>query len=68
MAKGRTLIATIHDLRFIEDYDWVICLDHGLVAGQGTHESLIETCEIYRELLDWERKLGVLKMPSKTKK
>ena len=65
MAKGRTLIATIHDMRFIEDYDWIIVLDHGQVAGQGTHESLVENCPDYRELLTWENKLGALNLPSK---
>ncbi len=68
MAKGRTLIATIHDMRLIGDYDWIIVLDHGEVAGQGTHESLIENCPIYCELLDWEGKLGIVSTPKKSKK
>ncbi|MBL93707.1 MAG: hypothetical protein CMF70_00130 [Magnetovibrio sp.] len=68
MAKGRTLIATIHDMRLIGDYNWIIVLDHGEVVGQGTHESLVENCPIYCELLDWEGKLGTVSIPKKSKK
>ena len=30
--------------------DWILVLDDGKCAGQGTHESLLQNCEIYQEI------------------
>lgn len=32
--------------------DFIIVLDDGDVAGMGTHEELLNSCEIYREIYD----------------
>lgn len=34
----------------IRGADKIIVLDHGIVAGVGTHEDLIENCSLYREI------------------
>jgi ABC-type multidrug transport system fused ATPase/permease subunit len=30
--------------------DQILVLDDGLLVGQGTHESLLESCEVYQEI------------------
>lgn len=34
----------------IKDADKIIVLDDGKIAGQGTHEELLESCEVYQEI------------------
>ena len=34
----------------IRDADLIIVLDEGRVAGKGTHQELMETCEVYRQI------------------
>ena len=34
----------------VRDADKICVLSHGRVAGLGTHEELLETCELYREI------------------
>ena len=34
----------------IRDADQIIVLDEGRIVGQGTHESLIKTCEVYQQI------------------
>ena len=58
IANGRTLIATIHDMRFIEDFDWIIVLDQGSVSGQGQHEHLLASCSLYGEMWKLENQIA----------
>ena len=58
IANGRTLIATIHDMRWINNFDWIIVLDSGSVVGQGKHEELLVNCPLYSELWKLEEKIG----------
>jgi len=55
---GRTLLATIHDMRFIDHFDWIIVLNKGSVVGQGKHEDLMENCPLYVEMWDLERQIA----------
>ena len=32
------------------DADLILVMDQGRVAAQGTHEELMKTCDIYREV------------------
>ena len=34
----------------IRTADWLLVLDDGRVVGQGTHEALLRTCEVYQEI------------------
>ncbi|MBQ7378101.1 MAG: ABC transporter ATP-binding protein [Clostridia bacterium] len=38
--------------------DLILVLEDGCVVGQGTHESLLESCEVYREIYDSQFKGG----------
>ena len=50
VATGRTLVVIAHRLSTVVDSDLIVVLDEGRVVGQGTHEELIETVPLYREL------------------
>ena len=34
----------------IRHADWILVLEDGRVAGQGTHEVLLESCKVYQEI------------------
>ena len=42
----------------IKDADKIIVLDNGNVVGIGTHEELLESCEIYKEIHNSQNKEG----------
>lgn len=50
-AKGKTRILVSHDLSTVIDADAILVLDHGRVAGFGTHEELARICPQYIGLL-----------------
>ncbi|MBQ5755959.1 MAG: ABC transporter ATP-binding protein, partial [Erysipelotrichaceae bacterium] len=50
-AKGKTRILVSHDLSTVIDADAILVLDHGRVAGFGTHEELLRSCPQYAVLL-----------------
>ncbi|WP_167143894.1 ABC transporter ATP-binding protein [Canibacter zhoujuaniae] len=50
VAADRTLVVIAHRLATVVDSDLIIVLDEGRVLGQGTHNELIETVPLYREL------------------
>ena len=49
-AADRTLVVVAHRLSTVTDADQIIVLDDGRVAGVGTHASLMESSELYRDL------------------
>ena len=50
VATGRTLIVIAHRLSTVVDSDRIIVLEDGRVAGEGTHEELVQAVPLYREL------------------
>ena len=42
----------------IQDADEIIVLDKGFVVGQGTHNELLKTCDIYKEIYETQIKKG----------
>ena len=34
----------------VVDAEQIIVLDEGKIAGKGTHEQLMQTCDVYREI------------------
>jgi ABC-type multidrug transport system fused ATPase/permease subunit len=47
----RTTIVIAHRLSTIALADRIVLLEHGRVAGDGTHEQLLESSELYREIV-----------------
>lgn len=50
VATGRTLLVIAHRLSTVVDSDQIVVLDRGRVVATGTHEELLETSPLYREL------------------
>lgn len=46
----KTRILITHDLSFARKYDRILVMENGKLVGEGTHESLLETCEMYRHM------------------
>jgi ABC-type multidrug transport system fused ATPase/permease subunit len=50
--KNRTTLMIAHRFQTVISADSIIVLDHGRVAGIGTHSQLLETCGAYRKLYE----------------
>lgn len=48
LMKDRTTIMIAHDLSTIQDSDQIVLIDSGKVDGIGTHETLMESNELYK--------------------
>jgi ABC-type multidrug transport system fused ATPase/permease subunit len=51
VSVGKTSIIIAHRLSTVRDADKIIVMDKGLVVGQGTHDELMETNEVYQNLV-----------------
>lgn len=49
---GVTQVVISQRVSAIRDCDLILVLDEGRLVGQGTHEGLQQTCEVYREICD----------------
>ncbi|MBQ3059398.1 MAG: ATP-binding cassette domain-containing protein [Desulfovibrio sp.] len=52
ISRGRTMLIVSHRLSMLRHADAILVLDKGRLAGQGTHDELYRSCEIYRNLWD----------------
>jgi ATP-binding cassette subfamily B protein len=50
VSDGRTLIVIAHRLSTVIDSDRIIVVEDGRVIGEGTHEELVASVPLYREL------------------
>ena len=48
--KGSTLLIVAQRINTIMDADKIIVLDDGFIAGIGTHQELLESCQVYQEI------------------
>jgi ATP-binding cassette subfamily B protein len=58
LAVGRTTFMIAHRLSTIRHSDLIVVLDHGRLIEQGTHEQLLESGGLYREMHDVQAKSG----------
>lgn len=61
LTKGKTTFIIAHKFSTIAHADKIIVLDHGELAGIGTHDELIKSCPAYREL--YELQFGQQTLP-----
>ena len=47
---NKTLLVILHNLEEIHRFDRVLVLDQGKMAGFGTHQELLQSCGLYRQL------------------
>lgn len=52
MKKKATVFVISQRTSSIQHADKILALDDGRLAGAGTHEELLESCEVYREIYD----------------
>jgi ATP-binding cassette, subfamily B, bacterial HlyB/CyaB len=50
MAKGRTVISISHRLSMLVEADAILVLERGQVYDLGTHEELLQRCDIYKQM------------------
>lgn len=50
--RGKTTFIIAHRISAIEKADKILVLDGGRIVGDGTHESLLGTCPLYRSLFE----------------
>jgi len=50
MAKGRTVLSISHRLSMLIECDAILVLERGKVYDLGTHEELLQRCDIYKHL------------------
>jgi ATP-binding cassette subfamily B protein len=48
--KGKTIISIAHRIDTIKDADRIYVIDEGAIIGAGTHEELLESSDLYRQL------------------
>ena len=49
-AKGSTKLIVAQRIGTIMNADRIVVLDQGKVVGQGTHEELLDNCDVYRQI------------------
>lgn len=52
LIHGRTVIVSAHRLSTIRSADEILVIDGGRIVDRGNHGSLLETCELYRRLVE----------------
>lgn len=56
--KDKILIIVSQRISTIKDLDKIIVVDNGKIVGQGRHEELLKTSEVYKEINDSQMRRG----------
>ncbi|MCF7923791.1 MAG: ABC transporter ATP-binding protein/permease [Candidatus Izimaplasma sp.] len=51
LRKGQTTIIIAHRISTIKQADQIVFLEDGKIFAKGTHKELLESCELYKELV-----------------
>ena len=60
-AKDSTKLIVAQRIGTIMNADCIVVLDQGKVVGQGTHEELLDNCDVYRQIAQSQLSEGELK-------
>ena len=52
LVAGKTLIVIAHRLSTVKDSDQIFVVNDGKVTAHGTHEELLMSCPLYKEMWD----------------
>jgi ABC-type multidrug transport system fused ATPase/permease subunit len=52
LMAGRTTFTIAHRLSTLRDADLILVIEHGRLAGHGSHTTLLQECALYRRLWD----------------
>ncbi|WP_224753412.1 ATP-binding cassette domain-containing protein [Paenibacillus terricola] len=52
LSEGKTTITIAHRLYTVRDADAIIVMDQGRIQAIGTHDQLLEQCELYRRMYE----------------
>jgi ATP-binding cassette subfamily B protein len=58
--RGRTTVIVAHRLSTISLADEIVVLEHGRIAARGTHEEVLRSSEVYREIYEHGRVDGAI--------
>ena len=56
---GKTRILITHDLSFAQKYQRILVMKGGRLVGDGTHETLLKTCETYKSMVEHPEEAAV---------
>ena len=54
LMHGRTTFLITHRMSAVTSADWILVLERGRLVGQGVHAGLLESCPLYRRLVEHE--------------
>lgn len=57
LVAGKTLIVIAHRLSTVKDSDQLFVVDEGNIVAHGTHDELLETCPLYKDM--WTAHISV---------
>jgi ABC-type bacteriocin/lantibiotic exporter with double-glycine peptidase domain len=58
ISELKTVLMATHDMRLTAEFEQIIVLDKGSVVGQGTHDALLVSCPLYKDLWTMDQKLS----------
>ena len=59
LTRGKTLLVIAHRLSTIKNADRILLIEKGRIAQSGTHEELLESSALYRDM--WQAHIGAKK-------